>query len=323
MPIDPWYRIRLALFASYVVGYLWFFIAEGLIIDRISVAISVGIFIVIGHLGRPLRNWATLTRDISCYCVMWLCYEQSRGWADRAGFPLQVEAARNVDRFLFAGTDPNVWLQRRYYEPGTIHWYDKVASVTYFTHFVFPVIAIAVLWVTDHREWVRFIRRFATLLFVSCVMFVVIPTIPPWMAADRRKYDYQIIAPVTRHTARGFRELGMKGFVKGWQSALDWGNAVAAIPSLHSAFALFVPAFFLPRVKSVWLKALLLCFPVLMLTSLVYFAEHWVIDGLVGFALVGLSFWFWAWFERRQSRLRAESSRRALGLPAEADPVSV
>jgi hypothetical protein len=30
---------------------------------------------------------------------------------------------------------------------------------------------------------------------------------------------------------------------------LDWGNAVAAMPSLHAAFALFVPAFFLP-----WLR---------------------------------------------------------------------
>ena len=38
----------------------------------------------------------------------------------------------------------------------------------------------------------------------------------------------------------------------------------------------------------------------MMLTSLVYFGEHWVIDGLVGWMLVGLSFLFWGWFETRQ-----------------------
>ena len=51
---------------------------------------------------------------------------------------------------------------------------------------------------------------------------------------------------------------------------------------------------------------------VLMLTSLVYLAEHWVIDGLVGWAIVGGSFLFWNRFETRQRLNRAERSHRAL-----------
>ena len=313
VPEDRAYYVRLIGFAIFTVGYVLWFVKKGLIIDRISVGISVGIFIVIGHLGRPLRQWGRLVFDLLCYCVMWLCYEESRGWADRAGFEWQVEAPRNLDRFIFFGTDPNVWLQRRFYNPGVIRWYDKVASATYFTHFIFPVIAIAVLWVTNHREWVRFMKRFASLLLVACAMFVVLPTVPPWMAASRR---YHIIEPLARHTSRGFSSMGLKGFVNTWQHALDWGNAVAAMPSLHAAFSLFVPAFFLPRIKPIWLKVLVLCFPLLMLTSLVYFGEHWVIDGLAGWLLVGLSFLFWGWFERRQLRVRAERARRFITAPA-------
>ena len=308
VPEDPWFTVRLIGFAAFAVGYtLWFF-EKGLIIDRISVGISVGIFIVIGHLGRPLRRWAWLVFDCLFYSVMWFSYEQSRGWADRAGFPLQVQAPRNIDRFLFFGTDPNVWMQRHFYDANTIHWYDKVASTTYFTHFIFPVIAIALLWVTSHGEWARFMKRFSTLLFVACAMFVLLPTAPPWMVSK----DYRLIGHLARHTGRGFRSLGLKGFVNSWQSALDWGNAVAAMPSLHSAFALFVPAFFLPRIKPVWLKAIVLCFPVVMLASLVYFGEHWVIDGLVGWIIVGLSFLFWGWFENRQRRVRADRARSFL-----------
>jgi membrane-associated phospholipid phosphatase len=313
VPVDPWLYVRIAGFAIFVVLYIWWFLARGLIIDRISVAISVGIFIAIGHLGRPLRRWGLLVFDCLLYCVMWFCYEESRGWADHAGLPLQVEMPRNIDRFLFFGTDPSVWMQRHFYDPGVVHWYDKVASATYYTHFIFPVIAIAVVWVTSRREWARFMKRFASVLVVACAMFVLMPTVPPWMAGDR-KYPYHVLPPLARHTGSGFSAMGLKGFVKVWQTALEWGNAVAAMPSLHAAFALFVPAFFLPLIKPVWLKALALTFPLLMLTSLVYFGEHYVIDGLVGWALVGLSFLFWGWFEKRQRRLRAERSRIALGL---------
>ena len=71
------------------------------------------------------------------------------------------------------------------------------------------------------------------------------------------------------------------------------------MPSLHASFALIVPAFFLPWIKPIWLKVGVFAFPIIMLTSLVYLAEHWVIDGLVGWAIVGGSFLFWNRFERR------------------------
>lgn len=311
VPADPWVNIRLVGFIAFGIAYVWWFFNRGLIIDRISVALSVAIFIVIGHLGRPLRRWAMLVFDVLCYCAMWLIYEESRGWADHAGFPLQVELPRNIDRFLFFGVDPNVWLQRQLFDSQTVHWYDKIASSTYYTHFILPVIAIAVLWVTNHREWTRFIKRFATLLVVACTMFVLMPTVPPWMADDK----YRILDPLVRHTGRGFQAMGLKGFVRSWQSALDWGNAVAAMPSLHAGFALFVPAFFLPQIKPKWLKALVLLFPVLMLTSLVYFGEHYVIDGLVAWVIVGLTFLFWGWQEKHQRRRRAARAHAFLDRP--------
>ena len=119
--------------------------------------------------------------------------------------------------------------------------------------------------------------------------------------------------PTSRETlgalcSRGFIAVGLRAAANSWKNALDWGNAVAAMPSLHASFALIVPAFFLPWIKPKWLKALVLLFPVMMLTSLVYLAEHWVIDGLIGWAIVGGSFWFWNWQEARRRRVRAERS---------------
>jgi membrane-associated phospholipid phosphatase len=209
---------------------------------------------------------------------------------------------------LFFGTDPTVWLQKHFYSPHVIHWYDKVASCAYFSHFIFPIIAIAVLWVTSHHQWARFMKRFATLLFIACILFIVLPTAPPWMASSQYHLLPASVAN-QRSTGRGFAALGLKGFVKTWESALDWGNAIAAFPSLHASFALFDVAFFLPWIKPKWLKAVLLTFPVIMLTSLVYFGEHYVVDGLCGWLIVAGSFWFWGRQEKRTRMLKANKAR--------------
>jgi membrane-associated phospholipid phosphatase len=108
--------------------------------------------------------------------------------------------------------------------------------------------------------------------------------------------------------------MGFKAYALGWKNSLDWGNAVAAMPSLHASFALIVPAFFLPWLKPIWLKAIVLLFPAIMLTSLVYLGEHWVIDGLVGWAIVGSSFWFWNRMEDRGRRKRANRSLTELAM---------
>jgi len=50
----------------------------------------------------------------------------------------------------------------------------------------------------------------------------------------------------------------------------------------------------------------------MMLASLVYFGEHWVIDGFVGWLFVGLSFLFWNRMERRTRRTRAQAARHAM-----------
>lgn len=310
VPHDPLFRVRVALMTVYGIGYVWWFRERGLIIDRISVAISVGIFLTCAFVGKPWRRWGQLAIDAFLYCLMWFCYEMTRGASDHLGFPYQVQAPRNIDRFMFGGVDPNVWMQQHFYHSTEIRWYDDVASATYYTHFVLPVIVLAVLWATSRVQFVRFLKRFATVLGIACVMFVLLPTVPPWMASSP-KYHYRLFRPLARHTGRGFTDLGFHGFVKGWQQALDWGNAVAAMPSLHTAFATFVPAFFLPMIRPRWAKVLVMMFPVMMLASLVYFGEHWVIDGLIGAALVGMSFLFWNRMERRSRRVRAERARDA------------
>jgi len=309
VPADPLRPVRISLMFVYLAVYLWWLREKGLPIGRVDVAVSLGIFLLCAFVGRSWRTWGVLLLGSLAYCAMWLAYEKTRGAADELGFPLQVESVRNIDRVMFFGHDPTVVLQHHFWTPATIRWWDVVASTTYMTHFVVPIVVMAVLWATNLRQWARFMKRFATVLAVGCAMFVVLPTAPPWMVSKKYGLIGELDHPITYF---GFRHLGFHAFTEGYKVQLSNGNPVAAMPSLHASFALIVPAFFLPWIKPTWLKALVLTFPVIMLTSLVYFGEHWVIDGLVGWAVTGGSFWFWNQMEHRTRRLRASEAHRAI-----------
>lgn len=315
-----WFRpVRIALMWTYLVGYLVWLKTRGLTVDRVSVAIAVGIFLTCAFVGKSWRTWGVLLLDCVAYCLMWVSYEATRGAADdgvsifglfTVKFPLQHTLMRDIDRALFFGHDPNVVLQNHFWH-NTIRWWDVVAGTTYMTHFVFPMIVMAALWATSHRQWARFMKRFATLLGAACLMFIALPTVPPWMAGDP-SWHIDAIQQLHRNAGRGFYHIGFESFSDGYRLALSNGNGVAAMPSLHASFALVVPAFFLPWIRPKWLKALVLLFPVVMLASLVYLAEHWVIDGLVGWAIVGVTFWFWNRMEHRTRIRRAGRARAAL-----------
>ena len=319
VPYDEFRVVRLTLMLEFLVVYLWWLRVMGLPIDRISVAISVGIFLLCAFAGRTARTWGVLLLDCLAYCVMWLGYEATRGAADdgisvlglfRIEFPLQVDSMRDIDRAMFFGNDPNVVLQNRFLER-SVRWYDVVASTTYMTHFVLPIVVMAVLWVISRRQWVRFMKRFATLLAVGCLLFVLLPTAPPWMAAE----TFELFPELRRGAGRGFRHLGFNGFVNDYHVALSNGNAVAAMPSLHASFALIVPLFFFEWIRRRWVKAVLLLFPVIMLASLVYLGEHWVIDGLVGWGITVGGFAFWNLMEQRTRSKRARAARSLVGQP--------
>ncbi|HQZ35132.1 MAG TPA: phosphatase PAP2 family protein, partial [Ilumatobacteraceae bacterium] len=194
VPEDQFRVIRLALMFEFLFLYLWWLRVRGLPIDRISVAISVALFLLCAFIGKTWRTWGILLLDCAFYCVMWLAYERTRGAADEGvtvfglfQIPkqLQVESMRNIDRALFFGHDPNAVLQSHFWSR-TIRWYDVVASSTYMTHFVAPIIAMAVLWAISHRQWLRFMKRFSTLLAIACLLFVLLPTVPPWMATSHK-----------------------------------------------------------------------------------------------------------------------------------------
>ena len=77
-------------------------------------------------------------------------------------------------------------------------------------------------------------------------------------------------------------------------------NLVAAVPSLHAAFAALVAMFLWPRVRRGW-RPLLALYPLAMGFALVATGEHYVFDILLGWAYAALVMIGWAWWDDRRA----------------------
>jgi membrane-associated phospholipid phosphatase len=83
----------------------------------------------------------------------------------------------------------------------------------------------------------------------------------------------------------------------------DGSNRVAAMPSLHLAFACLVALFIAGRLRSRW-RALLALYPAAMGLALVYQGEHYVLDLVAGAGYAVAVHAGLAGFERRRSARR-------------------
>ncbi|WP_305036053.1 phosphatase PAP2 family protein [Micromonospora sp. HM5-17] len=236
---------------------------------------------------RPWRTHLGFARDWLPVVLLLAGYNLSRGFADNGATPHAMELIA-ADRWMFGwvldGQVPTIWLQRHLYDPDGIHWWDVLVSWVYFSHFVVTLTAAVVLWLRNRARWAAFMRRWGFLCAAGLATYFLYPAAPPWWAAQ-----YGMLPEVARISTRGWREFGMHGAGNLLNAGQIAANPVAAMPSLHTAWALFVVVFFLGATRRRWWP-LLLSYPLAMTFTLVYAGEHYVIDVLVGWAYVGLTF---------------------------------
>ena len=247
----------------------------------------------------PLRAHLDFPRDWSLPLLVLTVYLYSRGLADDLGFAsVHVTAPIEVDRAMFGGTLPTEWLQGQLcgdpcLRSASPHWYDVVLTTVYYSHFVVALSIAGVLWVRNRASWVRFMRRYLSLNILALVVYVTYPMAPPWLASQ----DGFITDDISRITGRGWHDLRDGNF---HQKLSAVGNPVAAMPSLHAGVALLVAVYAISRLRSA-ARWLLLLYPAAMSFMLVYYAEHYVVDIVAGFAAAGLVLWGCWWWERRRA----------------------
>nr|WP_296071741.1 phosphatase PAP2 family protein [uncultured Actinoplanes sp.] len=252
----------------------------------------------------PWKQHLLFLRDWLPVVLLLVFYNVSRGAADKL-FDAHVTAMIHADEDMFGwltgGRIPTIWLQQHLYHPGTVQWWEVVVTLVYVSHFLtVPTVAV-VLWLRNRGLSYRFMRRWITLSLAGLVTYFLYPAAPPWYA-----WRPAGVLPeqVYRISSNGFDAIGLHS-AGNTLNALqaDQSNPVAAMPSLHTAYAMMAVAFFLPMVRKRWWPVLL-AYPLAMTFTLVYTGEHYVIDVLVGWLYVAAVFVAVGFAERWWSRRR-------------------
>lgn len=252
------------------VGYLT--VITGVMIWRgISVspdylfALMVPIALLSGRFLRFLGDWVP-------FIAVFLGWEAMRGIATRTGFAPHVDDLAAVERWLFGGHIPAVTLQSWIHRGGWTAVVDYAATVVYFGHFAVPITVGLVLWLADRRQFLRYTTAFMGMATAAFVVFLLVPTAPPWYAQD-----HGVISGMSKIIGTT-----LPSAVSPYYKSLN-PNAVAAFPSLHAAF----PFLGYLALRRVYPRAAVvaLAWSVAVWFSVVYLGEHYVIDVVAGVAL--------------------------------------
>ena len=274
---DRWRPVRRTAYGVFFAVLIWVVIRDGVPTSRITLALIIMTGLALTSIGRGWRATVQVVIDWLPFTAVLLLYDQTRGVADGLGISLHERDILDAEKWLFGGTEPTLWLQQHLYDAAHVHWYDALITLVYTSHFLATPVLAAVLWLRDRAIWLRYISRVVVLAVAGLLTYCVFPEAPPWMAARDG-----LTEPVARLSARGWIWLHAGNLNETLAHAQEAGsNPVAAMPSLHVAFAVLVALMIGTQLRSRW-RWLLALYPLAMGFTLVYTGEHYVLDLIVG-----------------------------------------
>ena len=330
--------VRRTAVAIWAVVVVYRTITDGFAFNRELLLLYICTGLLAASIGQG-RRMLYVIRDWLPFALVLIAYDLSRGAATLIGRPTLWHWQVDADRWLFFGTVPTVWLQERLKVPHP-PWWEVVISTVYMSFFILPYVVAGVLWLRNREEWKAFVRLFVGLSFTALVIYALLPAAPPWAAARCTAADVAGGPSGPRcmfRPARGVPDGGLLGAMQGSQDganpwierivARGWGklnlhsatalidqgqasvNLVAAIPSLHAGLSAAFTVFLWNRVQRRW-RPLLVAYPLIMAFTLVYTAEHYVVDILLGWVMAAAVLWALRAFQRVR---RPEPTAQMLG----------
>lgn len=207
------------------------------------------------------------------FIILLLTYDSFRSIADQLNSHVNFTPMIRFDTFLTGGSLPTADLQNLLWH-GHVQWYDFYFYFLYTIHFLAPVLLAVLLWKTRDKLYWPFVTALVGLSFAAFITYVIFPAAPPWMASD-----LHFFAPIHRISSDVWAAMGVTNFSEIYANISP--NAVAAVPSLHSAYPLMF-VLFLSRAFG-WRKMLWTwIYPLSMWLGVVYLGEHYIFDVVLG-----------------------------------------
>jgi membrane-associated phospholipid phosphatase len=285
----------------FVAGFVVYSLTQGLPTKRSNVLLWMVLAIIAFGAGRPQRTFKSLLLDWSPIFIALGLYDLLRGLSDKGNATAHTFPQHDFDTWLGRGTLPTVHLQKWLHATDGVRWYDYIGWVTYTSHFLLPLAIAVTLQVIGSPRFRPYLYGLALLSYMGLLTYYLYPAKPPWMTGQEHLNPH-----VTRIIHGVWKHVGVDAAARVYEpshvSGRTYSNEVAALPSLHGAFPMFI--FMMLRGIRPWLTAVLGLYVVMMGFTLVYAGEHFVFDVLMGwiYAIVAalVMQWLFRVFERRR-----------------------
>jgi hypothetical protein len=223
------------------------------------------------------RSWGRLLLEWLPFFGLLVAYDYLRGAVSVPDGQARVVAQIDLDKALFGGHVPTVWLQEHLWNLSHVHWYDYAVWGVYLTHFFAVWVTAAILWRVARSRFRRYAVTTVLLSLAAFATYWAYPAQPPWLAGEG------VLMPhVDRIVPIVWGQLGVSSAQSIYEND-DFVNTVAAMPSLHAAFPLVLLLFFWSAGR--WVRLALGLYTLAMAFTLVYSGEHFVADILAGWAM--------------------------------------
>jgi len=230
------------------------------------------------------------------FLVLFLAYEEMRGFASKTGFP--PHDLSGLERLVFFGNLPTLTLQHAFYLPGVVSWQDVVAMFFYFMHFPLPIVVGFIFWVQSRDHYRHFIGALLLMCFVAFAVYLFYPSTPPWL-----QFPDQVVK-INNATVSALWQ--NKYFISEIYASFN-PNKYAAFPSLHAAFPALAAVYAWSRYRPLAIG--LIAWSLAVLVAIVYLGEHYVVDALAGYVFVAFAVAaveiLSRWLSRRQKKAAA------------------
>jgi PAP2 superfamily len=181
-----------------------------------------------------------------------------------------------------------------------LHFEPLIILCNYFygsLHFVVTIGAAVFLFRKFPDDYPRFRNTLGVGTALALIGFATFPLMPPRLLdchvsnIEPRQCFVDDVEPTV--TPYGFvdtlaRDPAIWSFNSGAMAKLS--NQFAAMPSVHCAWALWCAAALVPRLRRRWAKGLAASYPVLTVTVIVLTANHYFLDAVGGFFVLGVGY---------------------------------
>jgi hypothetical protein len=223
---------------------------------------------------------ALLTKKIKLFITDWcgflatiLIFDRMRGLIFTLTLyfhrPIYAQYIIKIERWLLGGGLGPITLQHFFGTNQANSIISLIFLFIYACHFLVFLLLGVVIWFQKHEAFSSYKAAIILVTLIGLVTFTILPTMPPWLAA-KHHFIPMLVNPITQSSIH---------FV-GLLNHIFEINPIAAVPSLHAAYAMLAALIGIKhfRTKALWM----ILIPILIDISCLALAAHYLADLILG-----------------------------------------